>query len=117
MIAHVILFRPRPDLTVDERRAVLTAFTAAVTSAPTVRRARLGHRVRHGRPGYEQSMLEDFEYAAILEFDDLEGLTAYLQHPAHAAAAAHFSSSGAAALAYDYELADPAADASPLHPG
>ena len=106
MIAHVILFRPRPDLTDDQRRAVLEAFTTAVTGAPTVRRVRMGRRIRHGRPGYEQLMREDFEYAAVLEFDDVTGLTAYLDHPAHAAAGAHFTSSGATALAYDYEMVE-----------
>ena len=109
MIAHVILFRPRPDLAPDHRRAVLEAFIAAVTSAPTVRRVRMGRRVRHGRPGYEQMMREDLEYAAVIEFDDLAGLTAYLDHPAHAAAGEHFSSSGAMALAYDYEMVETSA--------
>jgi hypothetical protein len=106
MIAHIILFRPRPDLSANERRAVLDTFTAAVTSAPTVRRVRMGRRVRHGQPGYEQMMREDFEYAAVIEFDDLAGLTAYLEHPAHAAAGQHFTSSGAMALAYDYEMVE-----------
>jgi hypothetical protein len=108
MIAHIILFRPRPDLSANERRAVLDAFTAAVISAPTVRRVRMGRRVRHGRPGYERMMREDFEYAAVIEFDDLEGLTAYLEHPAHAAAGQHFTSSGAMSLAYDYEMVEAA---------
>ena len=51
-------------------------------------------------------MREDFEYAAVIEFDDLAGLTAYLEHPAHAAAGQHFTSSGAMALAYDYEMVE-----------
>jgi hypothetical protein len=110
MIAHILLFRPRPDLSAHDRRAVLDAFTAAVTSAPSVRRVKMGRRIRHGRPGYEQLMRDDFEYAAVIEFDDLAGLTAYLEHPAHAAAGRHFTSSGARALAYDYEMVE-AADA------
>ena len=109
MIAHIILFRPRPDLTTVQRRSVLDAFTAAVTAAPTVRRVRMGRRVRHGRPGYEQMMREDLQYAAVIEFDDISGLTAYLEHPAHAAAGEHFASSGAVALAYDYEMVETAA--------
>jgi stress responsive alpha/beta barrel protein len=109
MIAHVILFRPRPDLTEARRRETLDAFVTAVNSVPTVRRVRIGRRVRHGRPGYEQAMREDFQYAAVIEFDDLTGLTAYLEHPAHLGAAAHFTSSGATALAYDYEMVDTAA--------
>jgi hypothetical protein len=55
-------------------------------------------------PGYEQAMRQDFDYAAIIEFDDEEGLRAYLKHPAHVAIGAHFSSAAAAALAYDYEM-------------
>ena len=51
-------------------------------------------------------MREDFEYAAVIEFDDLAGLTAYLEHPAHVAAGQHFTSSGAMALAYDYEMVE-----------
>ena len=54
-------------------------------------------------------MREDLEYAAVIEFDDIAGLTAYLEHPAHAAAGEHFTSSGAVALAYDYEMVETAA--------
>ena len=48
----------------------------------------------------------DFEYAALVEFDDVAGLRAYLAHPSHAAVGRHFSASSAVALAYDYELID-----------
>jgi hypothetical protein len=41
-----------------------------------------------------------------VEFDDVAGLTAYLEHPQHAAIGAHFTQSSSAALAYDYEIAD-----------
>jgi hypothetical protein len=51
-------------------------------------------------------MREDFEYAVIIEFDSLEGLTAYLAHPDHAAIGQHFTQSAAGALAYDYEMVD-----------
>ena len=51
-------------------------------------------------------MREDFEFVVIIEFDDLEGLTAYLDHPKHAAIGAHFVQSSAAALAYDYDVED-----------
>ncbi|HSC28098.1 MAG TPA: Dabb family protein [Vicinamibacterales bacterium] len=106
MIAHVILFRPRPDISAADRMAVLDALRAAASAIPSLRSVKIGRRVRHGLPGYEQAMREDFEYAAILEFDDLEGLKAYLTHPAHASAGRHFTQSSSAALAYDYELAD-----------
>lgn len=107
MIAHVILFAPRGNLTGAQRLEILEAFTAAARSAPTVRSVRAGRRVRHGLPGYEAAMRENFEYLAILEFDDLAGLKAYLQHPAHAAAGRHFTASADAALAYDYAVVSP----------
>ena len=106
MIAHVILFRPRPDLADDARRALLAALTDAAGSIPSVRRFRVGRRVTHGLPGYEQMMRDGYDYAAIVEFDDVGGLTAYLTHPAHAAIGQHFTSSAAASLAYDYEMVD-----------
>ena len=42
----------------------------------------------------------------IIEFDNVEGLTAYLTHPKHAAIGGHFKQASAAALAYDYEVED-----------
>jgi hypothetical protein len=106
MIAHIILFRPKPGVTADERQSVLDGLRAAVTGIPTIRRLHVGRRVRHGMPGYEQFMREDFEYAMVVEFDDLDGLKAYLAHPDHAALGRHFVQSSAAALAYDYEMED-----------
>ena len=110
MIAHLILFKPRPELTAVERQAILKTVEDAAATIPAIRRIRLGVRVRHGRPGYEQMMKEDYEYAVIIEFDDLAALTAYLAHPQHAAIGKHFSASAADALAYDYEMVDLKAD-------
>lgn len=58
----------------------------------------------HGLPGYEQGMTTDYPFAVIIEFDNLDGLRAYLQHPAHETIGEHFSRGAAAALAYDYEM-------------
>jgi Stress responsive A/B Barrel Domain len=113
MIAHIILFAPRSDLSPGQREEILTAFTQAAAAAPTVRHVRIGRRILHGVPGYQQLMRTDFEYAAIVEFDDVAGLEEYLRHPAHAAAGRHFTESAAASLAYDYALV-PAGEAAPL---
>ncbi len=104
MIAHVVLFSPRPDLEEEGWRRLLDALRHTASSVPAVRRFRVGPRVTHGLPGYEQAMRDSYEYAAIVEFDDLEGLKAYLAHPAHADLGAHFTRSAARALAYDYEV-------------
>lgn len=113
MIAHIVLFTPRPELTAAERRELIEALTAASAEIPSIRAFRVGRRVRHGLPGYEQMMRDDYEFAAIIEFDDLPGLTAYLAHPSHDAIGRHFMASACRSLAYDYTLMD-AADASAL---
>lgn len=107
MIAHVVLFAPRADLSARARLDILEAFRTAAEAAPTVHRVRVGRRIRHGLPGYEAAMRDDYEYLAILEFEDLEGLKTYLRHPAHADAGRHFGASAAAALAYDYTVVSP----------
>lgn len=104
MIAHLVLFQPRPDLTPTERDAVVAALSAAARATPGVRTCRIGRRVTHGLAGYEQAMRQDYEFAAMIEFDTLESLRAYLQHPSHDAVGEHFSTAAVAALAYDYEM-------------
>ena len=106
MIAHVILFRPREGLTPAEQQAIVAALTAAASAIPEIRRFRVGRRIRHGLPGYEQAMREDFSYVVMIEVDSLEALKAYLAHPSHAEFGRHFTQSAAAALAYDYEIVD-----------
>ena len=51
-------------------------------------------------------MPTDFSFVSVLEFDDLAGLQAYLNHPAHAELGTLFYTSNAAALAYDFDLPD-----------
>jgi hypothetical protein len=106
MIAHVVLFSPRANLSLETRRELLGSITAAARGIQGVRRFRVGRRITHGVPGYEEVMRDDYEYAAIVEFDDLDGLKAYLAHPAHVALGEFFTSQAARSLAYDYEMMD-----------
>jgi hypothetical protein len=105
MIAHLVLFRPRGLLSATDKNAAIDALLRAVQEIPSIRRARLGPRVMHGRT-YEQSMKTDYSMAAILEFDDLAGLRAYLSHPAHDQLAASFFTVFEEALMYDFDLTD-----------
>jgi hypothetical protein len=106
MIAHVILFSPREDLSSAARRELLDALVAASAGIPSIRRFRVGRRIKHGLPGYEQMMRDDYEFAAIVEFDDVDALKTYLAHPSHATIGRHFTASASRALAYDYALVD-----------
>ncbi len=105
MVCHVVLVAPRPGLTPAEHEAFVAAFEHAARDIPSVRRVRIGRRVRHG-PVYEARMQVDYPIAAVFEFDDLAGLKEYLSHPAHADLGARFYDSLSAALAYDYEMDD-----------
>lgn len=116
MIAHIVLFTPRTDLAEAERRGLVDALSAAAREIPSIRRVRVGKRVRHGRP-YESLMRANYEYAAVLEFDDVAGLEAYLEHPAHEALGARFFAAFEEALMYDFELEDSADGLSPASKG
>jgi hypothetical protein len=105
MIVHVVLYQPRSNLSAADRQRFNAALTTALASIPSIRRARVGKRVRHGA-AYEGVMPADFEFIGVLEFDDLAGLRSYLDHPAHAELGTLFSTCNAAALAYDYDIPD-----------
>jgi hypothetical protein len=103
VIVHVVLFRPKPDVSETDRAAMFAALEAAAHDIPTVRRFRIGDRVLHGA-AYESILRDDFPFAAIVEFDDLAGLQTYLQHPQHEALGQLFYQLQEAGLAYDYEM-------------
>lgn len=105
MIAHLVLFRPRSDLDGNATRALAAAFSAAARQIPSLRRCRVGRRLRLGH-AYELTMREDYSHAAVLEFDDVAGLNAYLEHPAHAVMAGLFFTSVEQALLSDFDLGD-----------
>ena len=103
MISHVVLFRPKSDVSGDDRRALLAAFTRAVREIPTVRTVRVGRRVRHGA-GYEQTSPELADVLIAIDFDDVAGLQTYLRHPAHEELGARFNQSMESGVVYDFEV-------------
>jgi hypothetical protein len=103
MLFHVVLFTPRPELSTRERAELVEALEDALRRIPSIRRFNLGRRVKHGA-GYEALMTVDLDYAAVLEFDDLAGLHAYLDHPAHAALGRRFMQSLQTSAIYDYSM-------------
>ena len=105
MIVHVVLFRPKPDVSDAQRHEMFDALRAASNGIPSVRRFQVGRRVTHGA-GYERLMTEDFPYSAIIEFDDRAALDAYLRHPGHDMLGKAFYTLLDAALVYDYEMMD-----------
>jgi Stress responsive A/B Barrel Domain len=101
-VLHVVLMKPRPDLTASARAALVDAFERAVREIPTVRDVRIGRRVFHGA-GYEATAPDAADYLAMIDFDDLAGLETYLRHPAHEQLGARFGES-LSAVVYDFEV-------------
>lgn len=105
MTLHLVLFRPRPDVTDAEREDLLEAMRAAAREIPSVRRFRVGAHVA-APPTYVLGGFPSFPYVALLEFDDEAGLHEYLAHPRHLALGARFNAAAEAALIYDYTITE-----------
>jgi len=103
LIAHVVLFRLRPDVSIEDRRALIDTWGTALNDMPMIRRARVGRRLTIGR-SYESLTRIDFPFAAVLEFDNVHALRAYLDHPAHEAFATRLFAAIADTLIYDFEV-------------
>ena len=102
MVTHLVLLKPRPDVSTADRERLVEAFERALTEIPTVRSVRVGQRFTHGA-GYEAGMPDTADYLVMIDFDDADGLAEYLRHPAHEALGMRFSESLAGALVYDFE--------------
>jgi hypothetical protein len=104
VIVHIVLLQPKQELTPEQRATALETIRRGMANVPEIRRFRLGRRVKHGLPGYEQLMPQDFELALLIEVADVAALKRYLQAPAHDALGHLFHTATSSALAYDYEL-------------
>jgi hypothetical protein len=102
MVSHLALMKPRDGLSAGDRERLIAAFERALHEIPTVRRVRVGQRIIHGA-GYEARMPDAADYFVLIDFDDAEGLAAYLRHPAHEDLGVRFQDSLAAAFVYDFE--------------
>ena len=103
MTIHVVLFRPRPDISDEERDGLLEAMRVAARDIPAVRRFRIGTHIVEPVP-YVISGFPSFPWMALLEFDDEMGLRSYLAHPLHRDLGARFNATAEAAMIYDFTV-------------
>ncbi len=108
MIAHLVLLTPRPELTAAQRAAAIDVLARAAADVPEILRFKIGRRIRHGLPGYEQLPQASYEVVLMLEMQDVDALKRYLSAPAHMALGHLFATATAEAAAYDYEIVDAA---------
>jgi stress responsive alpha/beta barrel protein len=102
-VSHVVLMKPRRDLSAADRDAFVAAFERAVKAIPAIRGVRVGRRIMHGA-GYEAAAADAADYLAVIDFADLAALQAYLRHPAHDELGARFGMSLSSASVFDFEV-------------
>ena len=101
MVWHLVLLKARAGLSSEARQALVSAFEKAVGEIPTVRDVRVGRRISHGA-GYEAAAPDIADFMVSIAFDDLQGLQAYLNHPAHHELGRLFAQSVSSAPVYDF---------------
>jgi len=83
MIAHVVLFEPKATITEADREIFLDAMRIAFKEIPTVTRSMVAERQLIGA-GYEAKLGDHtYSYVSMVEFEDVQALKAYLDHPLH----------------------------------
>ena len=105
MVAHLVLFTPRSDLSPAQRSAFVDTLEQALANIPQIKRARIGRRLNTGRQ-YDLQNPHQFPYAAILEFETENDLRTYLDHPAHHELGEQFYVASETALAVDFSLVE-----------
>ena len=83
MIVHLVLFNPRPDISVAQTESFAQALTDCFRSIPAITRATVGRHTAVD-PGYRRDFGDKtYQFAAILEFESKQQLLDYLTHPKH----------------------------------
>src|SRR6185312_8762199 len=72
VIAHLVLLTPRPELTAAERATAIGVLARAAADVPEILRFKIGKRIRHGLPGYEQLPQASYEVVLMLEMQDVD---------------------------------------------
>ena len=114
MIAHIVLFEPKPGLSKNEREAFLGALRRTVDSVPEVRGARVGRIKSIGQMIDSNDGHLPYSYAAILEFEDKSSLDRYLGHHEHELFRARFWEFCQKTMIVDSELVELASAAADL---
>jgi hypothetical protein len=82
MIRHVVMFRWTPETTEEQKRRVAAELSRLPALLPVLRAYRMGADL-----GINEG---NFEWAAVADFDDLEGYLTYRDNPEHRAIIAEF---------------------------
>ena len=85
MIAHIVLFRPKPGLSQDQLRSFAQSVKATIEGSEGLRRGTVGKTIAIDS-GYSRHLDNStYPFAAVLEFESRDALVKYLVKPAHQA--------------------------------
>jgi len=107
VIAHIVLLRTKPGMSSEEQGLFAQTFERACRSLPSIRRVRVGLVNVQNSSGHPEIGDKPYEVAAVLEFDDQEGLDRYLKDPGHTERARISWQFCESTLIVDAEMGDP----------
>lgn len=83
VIAHIVLFKPKDDLTAERTRLFAQQLRRTMCEIGSVARAHVGKRVEIDSGWPREFGDTAYEYSAVIEFADESGLVQYLRNPLH----------------------------------
>lgn len=99
MIKHIVLFKLKNTVSRDEKNRVMIGFKAAIESLP----AKISV-IRKIEVGLNMNPEESYDIALYSEFDSLEDVNQYANHPDHVAAGKILVESKESRACVDYEF-------------
>ena len=107
MILHVVFYQPKASATTEELAELVDAIERASREIPDIRQVRAGRARDFGFSYSERSLGQKLGYMAVFEFNDLDGLKAYLMHEKHTMLAKIFWNACEETMIVDVEAVDP----------
>lgn len=106
MIAHIVLFEPKPGITNDQKRSFAQLLRVCARDIPSVKRAIVGPISQNNT--VDRLLIGDktYSFAAVFEFEDRGGLESYFTHESHRQLAALFWELCQATTFVDAQMAD-----------
>jgi hypothetical protein len=107
MIAHIVLFQPKKELSAEATQLFVDTLTKGFREIPGIRWVRVGKKMEDGVAYAQELGHTPYSHAAVLEFSDRDTFVRYLEHPAHIAIGRQFWEACASTLILDVQTVDP----------
>jgi hypothetical protein len=99
MIKHIVLFKLKDEISVEEKQVVMNKFKEAIEALPRVISV-----IRKIEVGLNVNPAESWNIALHSEFDSLDDLKMYATHPDHVAAGKILAETKESRACVDYEF-------------